>query len=186
MTVPDWLLERYLLDEVDPDERALAEADPDLPHQLAALRSSNDQVLDAYDAHQVAARALRDAAPPGAHPWSRRRWLVVPALAAAVAAVVGVRAGSDDGHRAKGGLPPELRVYRQGPGGAVERLADGDLARAGDVLQVELVGGSAVHGWVISVDGRGHVTVHTDGTVTIDLEGRYGAVLVPSDQVLDY
>ncbi|MEZ4235052.1 MAG: hypothetical protein R3F59_02595 [Myxococcota bacterium] len=67
----------------------------------------------------------------------------------------GVRA---DDVRTKG-LPPRLRVYRQ-RGTTADRLATGAVARQGDVVQVGVVAGSATHGVVVSLDGRGEVTVH--------------------------
>jgi len=87
----------------------------------------------------------------------------LPALVALAAAALAGVLLLPDGHRTKGGLPPELRVYRQAPDGTAELLEAGDLALGGDVLQVEVVRGDAPYGWVLSVDGLGQVTIHNDG-----------------------
>jgi hypothetical protein len=60
--------------------------------------------------------------------------------------------------RAKGqGL--ELRVYRQREG-RVERVAEGTEAAAGELLQLGFVRAGHVHGVLLSIDGRGAVTLH--------------------------
>ena len=176
MTVPPWLLERYALGEVTDDERALAESDPDLPAQLEALRESDAEIRARYDKDLVARRAAARAAEP-----RRRVWPVLMApVAVGVAATlaVWVTAGGD-GHRAKGDLPAELRVYRQALDGPPERLAPGAAAAAGDVLQLEYVRGDDAYGWLVSVDGRGQVTVHNDGALAP------GAVRMPTAYRLD-
>ena len=61
------------------------------------------------------------------------------------------------------GARPHLVVHRQTAGGA-ETLGAGDPARAGDVLQVGYVAapprGGATYGVILSIDGRGTVTLH--------------------------
>jgi hypothetical protein len=160
VTVPQWLLERYAVGEVDEAERAQVEADPDLPAQLAALKASDDDVRLTYDKHTVAQGAQ-------ARSVGRRRpgWQLLAAPLAVAAAVVVAVQVAPDGHRAKGGLAPELHVYRQGADGSAAPVASGDLARPGEVLQVEVVRGDDPFGWVLSVDGRGQVTVHNKGAL---------------------
>lgn len=159
MTLPDWLLERYAVGEVTDEERARAEADPDLPAQLAALRASDDAIRRLHPPVLVGSRirARRRAA-------TARRWrapAVGLALAAAGALLLVRAPDDDDGHRARG-LAPALEVYRQTAAGA-ERLGPGAPVRSGDVLQLSVVRGDATHGWIVSVDGGGAVTLHGGG-----------------------
>lgn len=60
--------------------------------------------------------------------------------------------------RLKGGAA-HLVLYRQTTGGA-ERLRDNDRSRRGDVLQIGYVGDGSRYGVIVSLDGRGTVTVH--------------------------
>jgi hypothetical protein len=64
----------------------------------------------------------------------------------------------DDPVRIKG-LWPHLRVHRRGLAG-IEELRDGDVARAGDLVQISYVAAGNRNGVVVSLDGRGHVTLH--------------------------
>lgn len=159
MTVPDWLLERYALGEVTELERARAEADPDLPAQLAVLRESDAAIRALYPPLLVGSRirARRRAAAP-------RRWkapAVGVALVAAAALLLVRSPDEADGHRARG-LAPSLEVYRQTDAGP-ERLAPGTRVSNGEVLQLSVVRGDATHGWIVSIDGRGAVTLHGGG-----------------------
>ena len=64
----------------------------------------------------------------------------------------------DDPVRIKG-LRPHLRLHRSGPAG-IEELRDGDVARAGDLVQISYVAAGNRNGVVVSLDGRGQVTLH--------------------------
>jgi len=64
----------------------------------------------------------------------------------------------DDPVRIKG-LRPHLRLHRRSPVG-IKELRDGDVARAGDLVQISYVAAGNRNGVVISLDGRGHVTLH--------------------------
>jgi hypothetical protein len=87
--------------------------------------------------------------------------LIGPALAAGLALLlVGIGHDQPGPDTPKGGGgPPKLRVYRQRAGG-FERLNTGVVARKGDRLQVGVVSDHPEHGVVVSIDGRGEVTVH--------------------------
>jgi hypothetical protein len=52
-----------------------------------------------------------------------------------------------------------LSIYRRTAAGS-ERLADGDLVHAGDLLRVGYVSGGRPFGLILSIDGRGAVTMH--------------------------
>ena len=176
MSIPDWLLERYVLGEVTDAERRTIEADPALDQRVAALIASNDAIRRAYSAAEVGRRARAEAARRRAG--TDRRWMAVPLLVAVAAAGLLVLRTPDDGHRGKGHATAELRVYRQAEAGP-QPLPWGARAEAGDVLQIEYAGATADHGWVVSVDGRGTVTLHNRGRL------HKGVVALPEAYRLD-
>ena len=169
---------------------ALGEASPAQPldeaeqARLQALRESDAQILARYpaaqQAEQIAARVAKaQAGPVGQRARSSPRlWLPVLASVASVLVVVvwtsrprvdphgsaggiGSTGGPDvDVITAKGGpTATRLRLYRQGQAQA-EPLVDGALAQSGDLVQLAFVAGSARYGVLLSIDGRGGVTVH--------------------------
>lgn len=106
---------------------------------------------------------------------SLRRWRgpilgLTLAGAAAVAAIVGLSGVSSpdgrpdplgiegDGVRAKGDA--RLLIYRPGAGAEPDLLAEGSPVRAGDVVQLGVLLDRPGHVAVVSVDGRGALTVH--------------------------
>lgn len=87
-----------------------------------------------------------------------------------------VAALDDDPVRIKG-LRPHLRLHRRGPAGIVEELRDGDVARAGDLVQISYVAAGNRNGVVVSLDGRGQVTLHhpsrSDALPTLEARGEH-------------
>ncbi len=173
---PDWLLERIALGELPPAELTAARAqlalEPDGPARLAALEAENHALLEKYPsatmAREVLARAAQAREATRERPLRRfaPTFALVPALAVAALFIV-TRPGSgpvDAGAelpevtRTKG-LLPQLVVHRQGDTGP-ERLVDGAAAAEGDVVQVSYVAAGRRYGVILSVDGRGVVTVH--------------------------
>src|SRR5262249_54089120 len=71
----------------------------------------------------------------------------------------------DDGERIKGTAAsrPALAIYRQTPSGS-ERLADGALVRPGDLLRVGYTSAGRAYGVILSIDGRGALTMHLPST----------------------
>lgn len=67
--------------------------------------------------------------------------------------------GADDDPVRIKGLVPRLSVHRQREG-RIERLRDGDVARAGDLIQMSYVAAGHRNGVIVSIDGRGTVTLH--------------------------
>ncbi len=179
---PDWLLERIALGELPPAELAAARArlaqEPDGEARLAALEVENRAILEklppASVAREVESRAALarrvEAAREGARPLRRfaPAAALVPALAAVAFFVVvhpgrsgtGAEIGTPGAEvtRTKG-LLPQLVVHRQGAA-EPERLADGAAAAAGDVVQVSYIAAGHAYGVILSVDGRGTVTLH--------------------------
>lgn len=178
-SLPDWLVERAALDEVDPAHRPrLDAADPkELAARIAKLRDDNRTELAGYPPGpaiaQIEARARkqRDAK-------RRRTWSLVGMAAgmAAIAAVVGLGViarpdstdridpdphpasdPSGDGIREKGGA--RLLAFRQA-GDHAERLEPDTLVKPGDVIQLRYNAGGHRYGIIASVDGSGVVTLH--------------------------
>jgi hypothetical protein len=178
---PDWLLERIALGELPPAELAAARArlaqEPDGEARLAALAGDNRDILEKLSPASVArevesrtvlarrveaareeARPLRRFAPAAA---------LVPALAAVALFVVvhpgrsvsGMEASPGTEVTRTKGLLPQLVLHRQGAA-EPERLVDGTAAAAGDVVQVSYIAAGHAYGAILSVDGRGTVTLH--------------------------
>lgn len=175
--ISDLVVERVHLGQGSPDEVARVEDDADARARLAALGEADAAFRAAHDpAADLAAiqrkahlRATREAV-------ARRRAaglgvgaLLVPlAVAAALFAAAPESRPVDGGEvavdgRAKG-LAPRLVVHRKVAGGE-EVLGDGSRAAAGDVLQLGYVAASARHGVLLSIDGRGAVTLHHPASV---------------------
>ncbi|MBI5528905.1 MAG: ActD-like protein [Deltaproteobacteria bacterium] len=179
--VPDLLVERFVLGEIDPVDRAELEeraaADPPFAAAIETVKRSNDEILAAHPVDETAAairsqyeRAFREV--PAPRKGGALRFAVIPAAALVVAAVgvVVVYQYRDAGTvvppiwpevtRAKGdGNRPHLVLRRVTPSGT-ELLADGAAAKAGDTIQASYSGNGARFGVVVSVDGRGRVTTH--------------------------
>jgi hypothetical protein len=184
--VPDLVLERYRLGELPPGEtEVLAHrigVEPELAVRLEALERSDEEVRRRYPPEQLAEQIRRRRWPAPlptarpARPW-RLRWPVPVALVAAatVALVLAPRqsilpirepvagptpsaAPVASGDRVKG-LTPSLVLFRK-TGSGSETLADGAVARAGDVVRVGYRAAGYAFGVIVSVDGRGAVTVH--------------------------
>lgn len=190
---PDWLLERIALGELPPEELAAARArlaeEPDGLTRLAALEADTRATLErlppARVVREVAARASRKEAPSPSRRLAPAWGLLVPALATVALFVLVLPDTSGDtgpGLTASGGtaettrikgLAPQLAVHRQAAAGP-ERLTDGAPAAAGDVVQLAYVAAGRTHGVILSVDGRGSVTLHAPEG------GPESAVLSPS------
>jgi len=169
--LPDVVLERYRLQEMTPADRATIAAriarDPDLRARLASLDES-DAALGA-ETERIARRLPAPAAT------IRRRpliWVMPVAVAAAALAIVVIARSTPPApaslDRIKGaeiGAQPGLALYRRTADGS-ERLADGAIARPGDVIRVGYHAAGRAYGAIVSIDGRGAVTMHlpSDGT----------------------
>ena len=169
--VADWQLERFLLDELPPDEvellRRAQEADADVTARLRAIERSDAEILERHPPAAMAEsiRTRLGRAPHGrpATGW-RRTVLAAAASLAALASVAGVRGiwrgpSDPDAVRIKG-LRPQLLLFRKGPVSGVESLPQGSVAHDRDLLQVAYQAAGRSHGVILSVDGRGTVTRH--------------------------
>lgn len=200
-TVSDAQLERYRLGELPDAEaarirRALME-DADARARLAAIEKSDAEILEEHPPAQMAALiraglAISEATAP-ARPAQARPWLLraaplgaLGALAVILAVAVGrpllvdtrPDAGESDVVRLKG-LTPRLVLFRKTAGGG-EALADGATAHPGDVVQVAYQAAGRRFGVIVSVDGRGAVTLHLPKTA-----GKAAALAAGGPIVLD-
>ncbi|MDD5308041.1 MAG: ActD-like protein [Deltaproteobacteria bacterium] len=186
--VPDWLLERVALGELPlhdmKDARRRLREEPGGEARLETLRESDLEILRTYPAdamvESIRRRVKAVSAEEGFEKAKRRGRLakgllvgapLAVAIAAAVVFVVASPAlppapmgAGPEVTRVKG-LAPHLFVYRK-TANATERLDRGAKARARDLLQLSYVAAGAKYGAVLSVDGRGDVTLHFPGSPT--------------------
>ncbi|QSQ15085.1 ActD protein [Myxococcus landrumensis] len=184
LTTPDWLLERIALGELPEDSLAAARAKLELeshgPSRLARLEADSRETLTRHPPEAVAREVARrrrtaslvaDAArQPESQGWHGLS-LSVPVAASLVLLLLSVQ---PDMALEPPGLTParvelmetvgikgtaRLLVYRQDEG-TVELLMDRARAQRGDLLQLSYLSGGRRHGVVVSVDGRGAVTLH--------------------------
>jgi hypothetical protein len=191
--IPDYLLELAAASELPAAERAALldalEREPGGQDRLAALARQDVETLARIPPGPVAERVAQRAA----HGRGRAAWLMLPAVAAAALTLVYVGRNVTprdalepaDVTRVKG-LEPHLVVHREARGGEV-RLASGATARSGDVLQLGYVAGGKRFGAIVSIDGRGAVTLHwpVAGDVAAELVAQREALLPRSFRLDD-
>ncbi len=201
--VPDVILEQYRLNELPREEadrvgHLLRESET-LQRRLEALDRSDADVARQYPpawmAERVRERFARGARVPERR-GQARRWALPAAIGLAAITMVimlprllTMPAGpgpltTTDSDRIKG-LLPSLAVYRRTDRGT-ETLADGAVARKGDLLRLGYTAAGQSHGVIVSIDGRGAVTLHlpSSGHRAAPL-GRDGTVLLDQAYELD-
>ncbi len=177
---PVWLLERLAQGELEGQEaaavRARLEAEGRSPDDvIAALLLADRETLAAHPPASVAAEVRRRAAPPA----RRRSGMVRASFAGATLATAGALAvvlaarhpltappaaplPVSEPTTIKGTVPTagaRLYVYRHASAGD-ERLADGERAAPGDLLQLAYATTAEGFGVLLSIDGAGTVTQH--------------------------
>lgn len=182
--VSEYDLERYALGELAKEDAEkideLASSDPALRAALEAIGASNRDILSLYPPASVKADLLarmsgtRRRTIPAFSP--RRMLILSSALAAALAFLILIHPGlkkeralnpydpGRDESLVKGipGLDfskTQLMIHRK-TNRDVELLSDGRQAKAGDLLQLAYVAVREPYGVILSVDGRGEVTLH--------------------------
>jgi hypothetical protein len=173
--VPDITLERYRLNELPPETAARLDRqlqhDPELRRRLDALRASDAEIL-ASDRLELLSSGLRrqlaarEAAANRRRGRSFRLWLA-PAMAATVVVLLFAPFRSrtvllDEDERIKG-LVPSLTLFRRVDSRS-ETLADGAMARTGDLIRLGYQSAGHAFGVIVSIDGRRHVTLHLPRT----------------------
>jgi hypothetical protein len=180
----EWMLERYLLDELPQKksrqlEKELAQ-NPALRAELEKLRISDRHIGATYPAERMIPEIMKRAAtakpaPAAPQRW-RLAWAAVPALALTLLLLVYLpplfqrRPTVSENSRpeeyvgTKGGEPvspsaPALQLFKKS-NGAERILSDGETARAGDLLQLVYLPAGQTHGVIFSIDGGGAATLH--------------------------
>jgi anti-sigma factor RsiW len=201
--VPTLWVEKLARGELSPDEaaRVRARLGDRAQVELDALRASNEEILRAHPPAEVA-RAVEERVERERR---RRRsdrararaavWLLPTAAASAAvlvwlgrtgpSAVVDSSGGwTDRGHdvRAKG--DPRLFAHVE-RGGRLEPLADGEAVRSGARLQLSFDAAGATQGVLLSVDGRGVVTLHAPAEASASPAVAGGRVTLPESYRLD-
>jgi hypothetical protein len=195
--VAEITLERYRLKELPAEEMAGLErrmrTDDQLRRRLDALALSDEQMQTSARLEQVATR-VRHRLATGRTDTTRRGWTSMPRWALPAAVTTGVAlmlllprtmfvsAGGDE--RIKG-LAPSLTLFRQ-VGAGSETLADGAIAHQGDVIRVGYRAAGRAYGAILSLDGRGSITMHlpTKGDAAV-LLAREPTVLLDRAYELD-
>lgn len=197
--IPDIVIERVHLGEGTSEQRARVMADPDAKARLAELDAADAAFLKHHPTREMVGdiqRKLHLARTQDAARTRRERWtlagLVLVPLAAVTVAMVLVDPPSrpaeladplvDVGsERAKGDA--QLLVYRS-VNGKVRTINEGVVLRERDLLRLGYQPGAATHGALLSIDGRGEVTLHApdDGNTALETGRRY---LVPHGYQLD-
>jgi hypothetical protein len=182
--ISDLALERYLLGELPPPElerlRQAATQDADLRARLERLERSNRELEERYPtpwmSRQIRRRWESERAP--ARPVRRAAlgyWAVPAAAVALLVAAVSVLRGPGPSEvtRVKGA--PHLALFRKTATGS-EQLTDGSRARQGDLVQIACDAGGMRYGAILSLDGRGAVSLHLpaagDRAATLPAGGR--------------
>jgi hypothetical protein len=169
--IPDIVLERYRLNELPPAVAAGVAGqlgrDARLRERLAALEQSDDVLRERLA--RMEPRLIAQPRPDrrGAMLWAIPAVVVV--MASVAIAVVARRpaaitpvtgpAPDDRVKGASGNNVPGLALYRRTAGGS-ERLADGAVARTGDLIRVGYRAAGRPYGLIVSIDGAGAVTMH--------------------------
>jgi len=179
-TINEYYLERYALGELPDEEtqeirRSIA-THPALQEALDNIQSSNNDILALYPPKTVMASLLDrlERAPQKIFPF--RRVFAISSVVATFLILFLVLplfkkepriiypGGKQDSVSVKG-IPAvdlsktQLLVYRK-IRDQVELLADGEKARKGDLLQLAYVTAEDSFGMILSIDGRGLVTMH--------------------------
>jgi hypothetical protein len=203
--VADWELERYVLGELPGAEmerlRGLAARDATLRLRIDALERSSETILDQDPPGQFAAGVKERLTVSTAESTPRHAWRVTPyawvGAAAAVVATIAVLTLGPGEQRGTGpfpspendvthikGLDPRLEIFRQTGAGA-EELSDGSAARLDDVVQIAYQAAGLKYGVIVSIDGRGVVTVHYPSSGEQAAELGAGRVALPQAYRLD-
>ena len=172
-TIPDWMLERYTLGELPPAalsrlETALSGPAADALHKrLAAIEAGNRTFLDRYpDLESLPSRKKQPLLGRLTDTLALHWKTLAPAVAVFLAVLLATIPGTDrqittltDGNRIKGS-GDTLVVFRQASRSNAEQLSNGSTIRPNDRLQLGFRAEKARHAVILSIDGRGAVTLH--------------------------
>jgi hypothetical protein len=181
--ISDYYLERYVLGELPEEEteriRQTASTDPELRRALKDIESSNREILALYPPSIVKANLLTRSnemmRKPSLFPL-KQILTISSALAAIIVAFIlilpiikneteikPVDTGEDfalvKGIEAVDLSKTQLLIFRK-IDEKVEILKDGTRAKEGDLLQLGYVTVEEPYGMILSIDGRGDITLH--------------------------
>ena len=179
-TISEYYLERYVLGEL-PDEEAeeigrLASTNPKLQKTLEEIESSNQGILALYPPMTVRASLLTLLDDKPNKPFPLKRVFVISSAVATFLILILILPllkqkssiiypNLEQDVTLVKGIPTvdlsrtQLLVYRKIQD-QVEILLDGKHARVGDLLQLAYVTTEDSYGVILSIDGRGAVTLH--------------------------
>jgi hypothetical protein len=179
-TISEYYLERYALGELPAGEkegiRRLSSSVPEIQAALEGIKSSDRDILALYPPLTVKASLLTQLTETSKKPFPLKRVLTISSAVATFLILILVLPllkkdpriiypGAQPDVTLVKGIPTvdlsrtQLLVYRQIQD-QVEILADGEKARAGDLLQLAYVSTEDSYGMILSIDGRGTVTLH--------------------------
>ena len=205
--IPDLFIEKLLLDELPRSMKERLLQDPSVRRRLEELKADNRRILEEHPPEEMA-KAIRNRgrfsrrsqAAQGVSAGEPRRRLnwprLVPAAGFALLVLAGglllltrgphlfAPGGQAADIRLKGGAA-HLNIYMKTDGGA-RLLEEGDRVAEGTTVQIGYVSGSNEYGVIVSIDGRGTVTLHfpTSPMTGVQLEEQ-GEVLLPFAYTLD-
>ena len=179
-TISEYYLERFALGELPDEEkeeiRRLASSTPEIQAVLEALKSSDRDILALYPPLTIKAGLLKGLEKPSKKPFPLKPVLTISSVAAVFLvlflffplfkqkpSIIYPDAKQDitliKGIPAVDLSQTQLLVYRKIQD-RVEILSDGEHAREGDLLQLAYVATQDSYGMILSIDGRGTVTLH--------------------------
>ena len=176
--LPDFFIEQKALSELDNQYEGYFTEQPELMEKVNALGEDNRKILDSYPPEKMAAliRARMEKETKQEDTAPRKSNIIkfvsspIPILAAAaLALVIGIvpfltheetleDPAFVEGTRLKG-LKPQVMVFKETNGEAKE-LGERSLVREHDLLQIEYNAGDYPYGMLLSIDGRGVITLH--------------------------
>ncbi len=205
----DMLLEQYILNELPRKKMKEIEEylknNPEANQKLNNIKKSNTEILSSYDEEEITTEIkrryeiqknlIKEQKPK---PVSSFRRFTLPAFAMATAAVILVlfsptfnnliRSPIDNDSlevtRTKG-EKTKLYIYRK-KDNRVEVIEKGSITKENDLLQIAYVSREEGHGVILSIDGRGAVTLHfpedSSSSTKLELNKK---ILLPSAYELD-
>ncbi len=176
--ISDIMLERYNLNELDNEKmneiRELCEKNPDLASRVMEIKKSDEDILKTYSEDKIAAEVTHRFETRTGILMKKKRspvkyFRIFAPLAVAAVAVVFVLLpvikrdvtiiDQIEITREKG-KDSSIYLYRKSRNGEVELVAGGSRAKAGDLLQIGYSSLRNPYGVILSIDGRGKVTLH--------------------------
>jgi hypothetical protein len=179
-TISEYYLERYALGELPGEEQAeihrLSSSIPEIQAELKRIEASNREILALYPPPTVKAGLLTQLENMREQSFPFKRILAIASTVSLLLILVLVfplikhkspinpPGTKPDNILVKGIAPVDLSrtqllVYRKIQD-RVEIMADGEQAKAGDLLQLAYVTTQDSYGMILSIDGRGTVTLH--------------------------